>query len=95
MWFFLLMGAILFLIMELPYIFWLVVLPLGIISIINFIAFNESEGNYYFEFIGEQYMQAEFPRSFYDRISEELSDRFPEENTFIVDLAWAKSVLGI
>ena len=57
--------------------------------------FNESEGNYYFEFIGEQYMQAEFPRSFYDKISEELSDRFPEENTFIVDLAWAKSVLGI
>ena len=38
MWFFLLMGAILFLIMEMPYIFWLVVLPWGIISIINFIA---------------------------------------------------------
>ena len=57
--------------------------------------FNESEGNYYFEFIGEQYMQAEFPRSFYEKIDEELSDRFPEENTFIVDLAWAKSVLGI
>ena len=38
MWFFLLMGAILFLIMEMPYIFWLFVLPLGIISIINFIA---------------------------------------------------------
>ena len=57
--------------------------------------FNESEGNYYFEFIGEQYMQAEFPRSFYDKIAEELSDRFPEENAFIVDLAWAKSVLGI
>lgn len=38
MWFFLLMGAILFLIMELPFIFWLAVLPLGIISIINFIA---------------------------------------------------------
>lgn len=33
--------------------------------------FNESEGNYYFEFIGEQYMQAEFPRSFYDKIAEE------------------------
>ena len=57
--------------------------------------FNESEGNYYFEFIGAQYMQAEFPKSFYDKIAEELSDRFPEENTFIVDLAWAKSVLGI
>ena len=57
--------------------------------------FNESTGNYYFEFIGEQYMQAEFPRSFYDKISEELSDRFPEENTFIVDLAWAKSILDI
>ena len=40
-------------------------------------------------------MQAEFPRSFYNKIAEELSDRFPEENTFIVDLAWAKSVLGI
>ena len=56
--------------------------------------FNESEGNYYFEFIGAQYMQAEFPKSFYDKIAEELSERFPEENTFIVDLAWAKSVLG-
>ena len=38
MWFFLLLGAILFLIMERPYIFWFVVLPLGIISIINFIS---------------------------------------------------------
>ena len=57
--------------------------------------FNESEGNYYFEFIGEQYMQAEFPRSFYEKICEGLSDRFPKENTFIVDLAWAKSVLDI
>lgn len=38
MWFFLLLGAILFLIMELPYIFGFVVLSLGIISIINFIA---------------------------------------------------------
>ena len=59
------------------------------------VIFNESEGNYYFEFIGEQYMQAEFPRNFYEKICEELSDRFPKENTFIVDLAWAKSVLGI
>lgn len=49
--------------------------------------FNESEGNYCFEFIGEQYMQAEFPKGFYDKIAEELSDRFPEGNTFIVDLA--------
>ncbi len=57
--------------------------------------FNEGEGNYYFEFIGEQYMQAEFPKSFYDKIAEDLSDRFSEENTFIVDLAWAKTVLGI
>ena len=40
-------------------------------------------------------MQSEFPKSIYDKISEELSGRFPEENTFIVDLAWAKSVLGI
>lgn len=44
---------------------------------------------------GLQHPDAEFPKSFYDKISEELSDRFPEENTFIVDLAWAKSVLGI
>ena len=29
------------------------------------------------------------------KISEELSDRFPEENAFIVDLSWAKSVLDI
>lgn len=57
--------------------------------------FNENEGNYYFEFIGEQYMQAELPRSFYNKIAEELSDRFPKENTFIVDLSWAKSVLDI
>ena len=40
-------------------------------------------------------MQAEFPKSFDDKIAEELSDRFPEGNTFIVDLAWAKSTLGI
>ena len=29
------------------------------------------------------------------KISEELSGRFPRENAFFVDLAWAKSVLDI
>ncbi len=38
MWFIILSGSILFLVMEHPLIFWLVALPLGIISIISFIA---------------------------------------------------------
>lgn len=37
MWFFLLLGAIAYLIMVHPVIFWLVVLPLAIILIISFI----------------------------------------------------------
>lgn len=57
--------------------------------------FNENDGKYLFEFIGAQYMCAEFPKDFYNKISEEFTDKFPEENTFIVDLAWAKSILGI
>ena len=38
MWFFIILGTILFLLMEHPVFFWLVFVPLSIISIINFIA---------------------------------------------------------
>lgn len=32
---------------------------------------------------------------FYDKISAEFTDKFPEENRFIADLSWDKSILGI
>lgn len=38
MYFFLILGAILFMIFEHPLIFWIIVIPLAIISIISFIA---------------------------------------------------------
>ena len=37
MWFFLLLGAIAFLMMVHPVIFWLLVLPISIISIVGFV----------------------------------------------------------
>lgn len=63
-------------------------------AVFSEVFFNESDGKFFFEFIGDQYMRAEVPRSFYDNLSESLSDKLPPENTFLVDFAWAKSFIG-